>query len=219
MLLGAVDAEVGGGFAGAADFGAHTGVGRLQAAAGQVGPILAHGGFEMGAILRVDGVIDLIDPAETRAKAGLAGQIQGQMHTQVGALPRHWVDQVRKRRPARQAEISPLRIKRRRDVAGIDTERPGHLTSVQPRRVDDLADAHRTRHGPAQTHDPIACWLHLSPFDGGAQHQGGTVVFGLGEQGQHQGVAVENAGGGAEQGRLTAQRGLQGAGLGAIKPA
>jgi hypothetical protein len=103
----AIDAKVGGGFAGSGDFRAHAGVRRHQHAILQVGLVVPDGRMEPLRPAWVHGVIDGVDPFHVRPKARLTCQIERQVNAETAGF-RHWVNEARERRAAGQRNVAPL---------------------------------------------------------------------------------------------------------------
>jgi len=68
------------------DLGAYAGVTRLQRAVLEVRPVAAHGGVELVGAMRVDRVVDAVNPFDVGPELGLATEIDGDVHAKA---PRH----------------------------------------------------------------------------------------------------------------------------------
>ena len=64
------------------DFGADAGIAWLQRAVFQAWPITADGGVETIGPARIDRVVQAINPLDIRSEAGLAAEIDGEMHAE-----------------------------------------------------------------------------------------------------------------------------------------
>ena len=130
------------------------------------------------------------------------------MHAEAARLG-HGIDQPRERRASAATEIVALGIIDVGDVLGRHAgDCTGHRWRRQARRIDEQ---------PAlQRHRVFATDLDLEAvlYDAGAQQrrmkgERAARVLDLAAHGQHESVAVDNAGGGRQQGAGAAQGGLQ----------
>ena len=91
-----------------------------------------------------------------------------------------------------------------------------HLGGVQAGGVDQDSRVQFQGRFAADADPPEAAVAPGSP-KGAAQGQGGAGAFGFAQQGQHEAVAVHDAGGRGEQGGAAAQGRFQGPGLGGVE--
>ena len=116
------------------------------------------------------------------------------MHAEPGRF-RHRVDQPRKRRAPLQHEVVALGVGERRHEGRVETSSfGGQPGGAEAGGIDHLAGSEAHRLGTADRHrDRLRA--ELQPVHRRMGYQLSTGVFGVGQQGQHQRVAVDDAGG------------------------
>src|SRR5256885_10990122 len=96
----ALDEEIARRLAARLELGPDSGIRGLQGAVREARPVAAYGAVEGRRALRVDVVVDSLDPFDVGTETRLAGQIEGQVHPETGGLGRG-VDHPGKRRAPR----------------------------------------------------------------------------------------------------------------------
>ena len=86
MVARTFDHEIAGRLRGRLDFRPDAAVAGRQGAVLEVRPVAADSGIEFFRPLRIDGVIDLVYPFHIGTEARLAGEVEGDVHTEAGRL-------------------------------------------------------------------------------------------------------------------------------------
>ena len=115
VVAGAVDAEVGGGFARAGDFWADACVGWDELAVGELGPEAADCRVEALGSIDVDVVVERFDPFDVGAKTRLICQIDREVNAQAAGFGDR-IHEVMEISPPRKPEVMPAGVVRRRHV-------------------------------------------------------------------------------------------------------
>ena len=171
----------------------------------------------------VDAIVDRVgrsrmNPFDVRPEARPAGQIQRQVHPQARGLG-HRVDQPREGRAAGECEVVALGVTGRwHTLARQLRQQRRNRGRPEARRVDDRA-AHQLagrlaadlQHVPIDTQRP-AEQRRLQRDPGAGRLQ-------IAPQGEHQRVAVDDAGGGRQQCAGAVERGFEGDRVGRGQPA
>ena len=208
---GALDAEILR-LGGWDDFGADAGVGGLQAVCWEAGPVAADGFGEEGGAGWVDGVVEGFHGLDIGAEAGLAGEIEGEVDAGA-AWDGDGVDQVFEGGAAGQGEVAAFGEVGLGDVAGVQAgDALGESAGAQAGGVDEEAAVDGIGRGGGL--DGEAAGVGVDGLDGGVEGEEGAVILGLAEEGEHEGMAVDDAGDGGQEGAGAGEFGFEGAGLG-----
>ncbi len=200
VLGGALDREVLGRRAGRHDLGADAGVARLQRAVLELRPPAAHGGIKFVGAVRVDRVVDAVDPFDIGTELGLAAHVDGDVHAQA-ARHRDGIDQAREGRASGQGEIISFGVIRRGNAVGWHaSDFLCESGGVQAGRVHDQAATQVHRLGPADL-DLDAAARDPALLHRAVEGQHGAALLGIALQRQHVGVAVDDPGAGRQQRR------------------
>ena len=121
----------------------------------------------------------------------------------------HGIDESGEGRTARQGEIIALGPPGPGDALGRHAHNlPGQGWRAQPRRIDEEHRAQPHGLGSARL-DLDTPRRHAPAQHGGLANQGRPMGLRIAQQAQHIGVAVDDAGGGGEEGADAGERGLQ----------
>src|SRR5262249_41681011 len=159
-------------------FGPDSGVAGLQRTVLEGRPVFAHGSVELVGAMRVDAVVDAVDPFDVGTELGLAAEVDGDVHTE-SARHRHRVDQPGERRTAGQGEVVALGVVRGRDLVGRHAgDLVRELGRVQAGGVDDGPGTHRHRLGTTDL-DLDALLGHATFLDRTMEGEHRAALFGV----------------------------------------
>jgi hypothetical protein len=217
MLGRALDAEILRRPARPLELGPDPRIARLQRAIGQAGPIAPDGIVEALSPPRVDAIIQILDPFHIRPEPRPTGEIEGEMNAQPRRLG-HGIDQMAKGGAGPEDEVVPLGEMARGHQSGIEAlQRACHGLGLQAGGVHEIAAMERQRR--------VAAYLKAESVIGDTtarqrapqgQHRARRLRIAL--EGQHQPMAVDDAGGGRQQRPNRSQIRLQGVDRGRIEP-
>ena len=143
--------------------------------------------------MRIDVVVNRINPFDVGTKARLAAQVDSQMDTQTRFV-RHRINQAAKRRASRNAEVVATRQIKRRHMPRIESANlAGQCIGLQTRA---LLITHAALivvgAAPAYLHDeaPVA---RLDRLDRCMKRAHGAIAFGIALNRQHQLMTIDIA--------------------------
>src|SRR5437879_2284236 len=187
----ALDEEIARRLAARLELGPDSGIRGLQGAVREARPVAAYGAVEGRRALRVDVVVDSLDPFDVGTETRLAREIEGQVHSETGGLGRG-VDQPGKRRAARKPEVIALAVVLRRDAfRGKSLDAARNILGEQAGAVYDAAREQAYRLPAA--HFQLDCSVHDVPGEErAAERDRGALRLGLAAQSEHERVAVHD---------------------------
>ena len=208
MIVLGLDQKIRRRSAGAGDLGADAGVGRLERAVGQVRPIGPDRGVEGIGASRIDVVSDRLDPLDVRPEPRLTGEVEREMDAQAPGR-RHGIDEPGKRRADAEGKVVAPGQMQRRDLLGRHAlDRAGDGLRAEAGRVDDEPGFERHRLGPAAL-DRDAGAGRSAGDDGRLEREHRAMRLGVAQQGEHEGVAVDDAGRRGQKRALGCERRLE----------
>lgn len=189
--LRALDHEVGRGRSLGDDLGADADVAGVEGAGGEGGIEAANGAVEEVGSAFVEGVIDVRAPAQIRAEAGAACEVEGDVDA-MRARRGRGIDEVPEGGRSCEDEVVPAREVRGRDAGRIEAaEGACERGRAEAGRVDDGAGAHARRARAADV-ERDAVVVDLAADDGRREDDGAPRCLEVGAKRRHQSVAVED---------------------------
>ncbi len=211
------DVEIGIGLVGAADLRADSGEARCKTVFVESGVVAPDRRDEFLAAGVVEVIVATGNPAHVGPEARGTGEVQGQMHAQA-AGNRDRVDEMPERGLPPQFVI--VAFAKPRACAGVGCRwgegQAGQRRGIEPGGVDDVAGAEFVSVGHAQAQ--ALGLLGLDAVDAAAVGDLPADRFEVGQQRQHQGGDVDDAGAGRQERADAAQVGLESARFGGGEP-